>query len=284
MGAVLIRYVWIGTLIWVWSSCASVLNVRAALYVLILRRAAALASWRVSAGLRAHENGRAMSRWRVLLADDHELFRAGLAELIAGQPDLQVVGQASDGFEALTLARDLHPALIVMDISMPVCDGLEATRLIRAAEGLSDIRIVMLTVHDEDDKLFEAIKAGANGYLLKSTNSTEFLRGVRAALAGEALLPPKLASRLIEEFGRLAAAMLADTDEPGGAEPQAEQLTAREREVLDLIATGATDREIADHLSLSLHTVKSHVRNILAKLHAANRRAAVTQARRRRLM
>jgi len=218
------------------------------------------------------------------LADDHELFRAGLSELIAGQPDLNVIGQASDGFEALTLARDLHPALIVMDISMPVCDGLEATRLIRAAEGLSDIRIVMLTVHDEDDKLFEAIKAGANGYLLKSTNSTVFLRGVRAALAGEAILPPKLAGRLIEEFGRLAAAVPADVDERDRPGTEAERLTAREREVLELIAMGATDREIADRLSLSLHTVKSHVRNMLGKLHAVNRRAAVTQARRRGLM
>jgi DNA-binding NarL/FixJ family response regulator len=225
-----------------------------------------------------------MSRRSVLLADDHELFRAGLAELIAGQPDLQVAGQAGDGFEALTLARDLHPDLIVMDISMPVCDGLEATRLIKTTRETADIRIVMLTVHDEEEKLFEAIKAGANGYLLKNTNSTEFLRGVRAALAGEALLPPKLAARLIDEFGRLAASVeSADRQALGDDEP-AEELTAREREVLEIIATGASDREIALTLTLSVHTVKSHVRNILAKLHAANRRAAVSRARRRGLM
>ncbi|OUC06988.1 hypothetical protein RY27_17650, partial [Litorilinea aerophila] len=127
-----------------------------------------------------------MGRWSILLADDHELFRTGLAGLIDGQPDLQVVGQAGDGFEALTLARTLHPALIVMDISMPVCDGLEATRLVRAMPELADVRILMLTVHDEDEKLFEAIKAGANGYLLKNTTSGEFLRGVRSVLAGEA--------------------------------------------------------------------------------------------------
>ncbi|MDI9547123.1 MAG: response regulator transcription factor [Chloroflexota bacterium] len=225
-----------------------------------------------------------MSRRRVLLADDHELFRAGLAELIAGQPDLQVAGQAGDGFEALTLARDLHPDLIVMDISMPVCDGLEATRLIKSTRETADIRIVMLTVHDEEEKLFEAIKAGSNGYLLKNTNSTEFLRGVRAALAGEALLPPKLAARLIDEFGRLAANLESAGRQTATEDEPAEELTPREREVLEVIATGASDREIAQHLSLSVHTVKSHVRNILAKLHAANRRAAVRRARRRGLM
>ena len=225
-----------------------------------------------------------MSRRRVLLADDHELFRAGLAELINGQPDLQVVGQAGDGFEALTLARELRPALIVMDITMPVCNGLEATRLIRATAETAEIRIVMLTVHDEDDKLFEAIKAGANGYLLKNTNSADFLRGVRAALAGEAILPPKLATRLMDEFARLAARPQPVDAPPAGAPDPDEDLTGREREVLELVATGASDREIAQGLSLSVHTVKSHVRNILAKLHAVNRRAAVNQARRRGLM
>lgn len=224
-----------------------------------------------------------MSRRRVLLADDHELFRAGLAELINNQPDLQVTGQASDGFEALILARDLHPALIVMDISMPVCDGLEATRLIRTTPETADVRIVMLTVHDEDEKLFEAIKAGANGYLLKNTNAAEFLKGVRAALAGEAVLPPKLAARLMDEFARLAARRAPDllrADEP----VPGEELTPREREVLELAATGASDRDIAERLFLSIHTVKTHIRNILAKLHAANRSAAVDQARRRGLL
>jgi DNA-binding NarL/FixJ family response regulator len=225
-----------------------------------------------------------MSRWRVLLVDDHELFRQGLAGLLEQQPDIQVVGQAGDGFEALTLARELRPALIVMDVSMPVCDGLEATRLMREREELAGTQILILTVHDEDEKLFEAIKAGANGYLLKNTNSTEFLRGVRAVLAGEAILPPKLAARLMDEFARLATQASHDP-KAGSARDDAETaleqaLTAREREVLARVALGATDRTIADDLSVSLHTVKSHVRNILAKLHAANRHAAVNQARR----
>ncbi len=130
-----------------------------------------------------------MTQARILLVDDHELFREGLAGLIDAQPDLKVVGQAGDGFEALTLTRDLCPDLIVMDISMPVCDGLEATRLIRAATDGPEPRIVILTVHEEDEKLFEAIRVGANGYLLKSLNTTGFLRGVRGALVGDVAGP-----------------------------------------------------------------------------------------------
>lgn len=225
-----------------------------------------------------------MSRKRIVLADDHELFRAGLAGLIDTQPDLTVIGQAGDGFEALTLARQLLPDLIVMDISMPVCNGLEATRLIRSNPGLAEVRIVMLTIHDEDEKLFDAVKAGANGYLLKNTNAAEFLRAVRAALAGEAILPSKLAMRLMDEFSRLAARAEVPRDAGLQGEPSGETLTTREREVLELLAAHASDREIADQLSVSVHTVKSHVRNILAKLHAVNRRAAVSRARQQGLM
>ena len=214
-----------------------------------------------------------MTRARILLADDHELFREGLAGLINAQPDLEVVGQAGDGFEALTLARDLHPDLIVMDISMPVCDGLEATRLIRVAYDVPEPRIVMLTVHDEDEKLSEAIKAGANGYLLKSSNATDFLYGVRGVLAGEAVLPPKLAAHLIEEYARLA-----NRPTPAPSPEDKPDLTAREREILNFITTGATNKEIAAQLSLSVHTVKSHVRSILSKLHAGNRRQAAKLA------
>ncbi len=211
-----------------------------------------------------------MTRTRLLLADDHDLFREGLVRLINAQPDMEVVGQASDGLEALTLARDLHPDLIAMDINMPVCDGLEATRLIRAE--WPEARILILTVHDEDEKLFEAIKAGAGGYMLKNVGSADFLRGVRSILAGEAVLPPKLAARLVSEFARLA---VRPVPEPPS---DVHDLTPRERETLDLIAAGASDKEIAAQLTLSLHTVKSHVRSILTKLHAANRREAARLA------
>ncbi len=217
-----------------------------------------------------------MTKARILLADDHELFREALAGLINAQPDLEVIGQAGDGFEALTLARDLRPDLIVMDITMPISDGLEATRLIRASGELQDTCILMLTVHDENEKLFEALKAGANSYLLKSMNSNDFLSGIRGALAGEAALPPKLAAGLIAEFTRLANrpdSISSSKDDP--------DLTAREREVLTLIATGASNKDIASELTLSLHTVKSHVRSILNKLQVANRRQAARLAMRR---
>lgn len=213
-----------------------------------------------------------MTQSTILLVDDHELFREGLAGLINTQPDMRVVGQASDGLEALTLTRDLTPHLVIMDINMPVCDGLEATRLIRAEQ--PETRIVILTIHDEDSKLFEAIKAGARGYILKDTSSAEFLRGVRGALGGELTMPPKLASRLLDEFARLASQPVPP---PPAAEETAD-LTSREREVLNLLAIGATNQEIADKLCISLHTTKSHVHSVLNKLHAINRRQAARLA------
>lgn len=213
----------------------------------------------------------------ILLVDDHELFRAGLVGLLNAQPDFIVVGQASDGLEALTMARDLQPDLVVMDINMPICDGLEATRFIRAA--LPDVRIIMLTVHDQDAKLFAAITAGANGYMLKDTNSRDFLQGVRSALKGEATLPPKLAASLVVAYAQLAA-------QPSTSPLMAENpdLTSRELAVLNLIAVGASNQQISEQLSISIHTTKSHVRNILSKLHAMNRRQATRLAAQRGLL
>ena len=209
-----------------------------------------------------------MYKSSILLADDHQLFREGIASLLNTQPDLEVAGQAGDGLEALTLARDLTPDLIVMDISMPVCDGLEATRLIH--ERFPETRILILTVHEDEQKLFEAIRAGACGYLLKSTDSEGFLLGVRGALQGEAHLPPKLAANLLEEFSRIEKN--APLSRPTGSDFP--DLTSREQDVLHLIARRATDKEIAAQLSISIHTVKTHVRNILSKLHLSNRRQA----------
>lgn len=212
-----------------------------------------------------------MSEYRLVVVDDHELLRQGIVTLLNQQPDMEVVGQAGDGFEALTLARDLNPDLMLMDVNMPVCNGVEATRRIRAARDMRQPRIVMLTIHDEDEVLFEAIRAGANGYLLKDTKSVPFLKAVRSALVGEAILPPKLTASLLDEFARMPQA-------PGQTVEELPDLTPRELEVLTLIAINMTDKEIAAELSLSVYTVKSHVRSILSKMQATNRRQAVRLA------
>ncbi len=217
-----------------------------------------------------------MAPIRILLADDHTLFREGLAGILSSQPDMEVVGEASDGLEAIVKARELVPDLILMDIAMPGCDGLEATRRIKAE--LPAVTIVMLTVRDDEAKLFEAIKSGAQGYLLKSIASAEMLRLLRGAVRGEAAITPALAGRMLEEFRRLSRQAPPEESE------ETESLTLREQEVLRLVAQGATDKEIAEQLSISLYTVKSHMRNILAKLHLSRRHEAARLALRRGLI
>lgn len=208
---------------------------------------------------------------RVLLADDHALFREGLASIIAGQPDMVIVGEADDGLEALVKAQELTPDLILMDITMPGVNGLEATRKIKDA--LPDTVIVVLTVHNDEERLFQAIKNGAQGYLLKNIRSETMLELIRGALRGEAAITPVLAGHMLEEFRRLSSVAADEDGEP------IETLTFREQEVLGQVATGASDKEIAERLSISLHTVKSHMRNILAKLHVNSRHDAARYAR-----
>ena len=213
---------------------------------------------------------------RILLADDHELFRSAIASMINQQADLEVVGQAGDGLEALEMTRDLHPDLVVMDINMPVCDGVEATRLLRQLS--PDVIIMILTVQKTDEKLLECLRAGANGYCLKEATSAGFLRALRGMLAGEASLPRELASRLVSEYSRLARQPVT---QPVPALPT---LTSREVEILKLVARGASNKEIAARLAISIYTVKSHIRTILEKLGVENRWAAVEAARQRGLL
>lgn len=205
-----------------------------------------------------------MTKSRICIADDHELFRQGLVTLLNQQSYLEVVGVAGDGLEILSLARELLPDLILMDINMPICDGVEATMLIREID--DEVPIFMLTALDSDDKLIEAIKAGANGYLLKNTSSDGFLRAVHSALAGESTLPRHLTTRLIKEYSDLfkkPKQPIYVYDPP--------TLTFREIQVLELITSGASNQQIANNLGISLYTTKSHVRNLLSKLGAENR-------------
>lgn len=217
-----------------------------------------------------------MERIRVLLVDDHTLFREGLISILAAQPDMEVVGEASDGLEAVVKARELVPDLILMDIGMPGCDGLEATKLIK--QELPAVTIVMLTMRNEDEKLFQAIKAGAQGYLLKNVRTMELLEGLRGVMRGEAAITPSLAGRMLEEFRKLSR------QAPLAPEEEALELSHRELEVLTRVAQGSTDKEIADALCISLHTVKSHMRNILAKLHVSSRHEAARFARHKGLV
>jgi two-component system, NarL family, nitrate/nitrite response regulator NarL len=211
------------------------------------------------------------ARTRVLLVDDHALFREGLSLLIGGQADLEVVGEASDGLEAIVKTAELKPDLVLMDIQMPGCDGLEATRRIKQQQ--PQTVVVMLTVRGDDEKLFEAIKNGAQGYLLKNLHAAELMDMLRRALAGEAAISPGLAGRMFEEFRRLSA--LQPRLE---AEAQVE-LSQREQEILGWVAQGQSDKEIAARLSLSVYTVKTHLRNILSKLQVSGRKEAARLAR-----
>ncbi len=221
-------------------------------------------------------------RTRVLLVDDHALFREGLGMIIASQPDMEVVGEAGDVLEAVVKTAALRPDLVLMDIQMPGCDGLEATRQIKRIA--PDTIVVMLTVRSDDEKLFAAIQNGAQGYLLKNMHSAELMAMLRRALEGDAAISPALAGRMLEEFRRLSR--LGATLAPGAkSEPgEAVELSAREQEILGQVAQGWTDKEIAAALSLSIHTVKTHLRNILAKLQVGGRKEAARLAREKGLM
>jgi len=208
---------------------------------------------------------------RILLVDDHALLRDGLAGLLNAQPDFEVVGEAQDGAEAVERTAELMPDLVLMDVDMPHMDGLVATERIKSA--LPYVTVVMLTVHDTDDKLFAAIRAGAQGYLLKDIRGVELVEALRGLARGEAPISRRLASRLLQEFARKPMVPSPTT-----------QLTPRELEILEMVAARKRNREIADALFISEFTVKNHLRNILAKLHLRNRHEAAIFAREQRLL
>ncbi|MBI3076715.1 MAG: response regulator transcription factor [Deltaproteobacteria bacterium] len=212
---------------------------------------------------------------RILLVDDHPLFRHGVAALLEQQPDMEVVGEAGDGQEAIERAAELMPDVILMDVYMPRCDGLEATRRIK--EAMPYVKIVILTVSEEDHNLFEAIKAGAQGYLLKRIKPAELFEMLRGVSRGEAPISRATATKILHEFARQAHA-----GPEGGS--QESELTRRERDVLELLTGGATNKEIASALFISENTVRNHLRNILEKLHLQNRVQAATYALRQGLV
>jgi DNA-binding NarL/FixJ family response regulator len=219
---------------------------------------------------------------RILLADDHTLFRHGVAGILAAESDFEVVGEASDGLQAVEKARELMPDVILMDVSMPGLDGLEATRRIKSE--MPYVRIIVLTVSDGDRNLFEAVKAGAQGYLLKNIEPRALVGTLRGVVQGEAPMSRVMAARLLEEFARQARPPVAGAA-PAAPSPTAAAppLTAREEQVLELVAGGKSNKEIAAALDITENTVKNHLKNILEKLHLENRVQAATFALRQRL-
>jgi DNA-binding NarL/FixJ family response regulator len=209
-----------------------------------------------------------MDRIRILIADDHQLFRDGLRALLTSDPEAELVGEAATGEEAIARAADLQPDVIVMDIQMPGLNGIEAVRqIVRASPHVS---ILMVTMFDDDPSVFSAMRAGAKGYLLKGAKHAEMIRAIHAVANGEAIFSPPIAVRMMEFFNTMKPA----------APPQAfPELSDREREILGLIAQGYKNAEIADRLVLSEKTVRNHISNIFSKLQVADRAEAIIRAR-----
>ena len=208
---------------------------------------------------------------RLLIVDDHNLFRQGLIRILGDYAQLQIVGQAANGQDALALVEQLQPDVVLMDVNMPVLSGPDAVRQMRAR--FPGLPVVMLTVSERDDDLFDAIRAGAQGYLLKNVGAAELIDAIQRVREGEAILAPSMAVRLLAEFRSLA--------EQAPSEPQKMQvgeLSERELDVLRLVAQGLSNKEIADSLGLSEHTVKTHLANILDKLHLRSRAHAAAYA------
>lgn len=211
-----------------------------------------------------------MSRIRLLLVDDQALFREGLRTLLELREDLEVVGEATNGEEALFMAARLRPQVVLMDLRMPVLDGVEATRRLR--ESHPECKVIALTTFDDDETVFDGLRAGAVGYLLKDAPSDTLVEAIRATARGESFLHPSIAKKVLAEFTRLSnrSAALATLDEP---------LSEREREILALIGGGLSNKEIAGRLFLAEGTVKNHITNILGKLQVRDRTQAALKAR-----
>jgi DNA-binding NarL/FixJ family response regulator len=208
---------------------------------------------------------------RILLADDHVLVRQGTRELLEREKDLEVIAEAGDGEEAVRLACEYLPDVVLMDIAMPVLNGIDATRRIKSAK--PGVSVLVLSAYDDDQYIFALLEAGAAGYLLKNVGADELVRAIRAVAAGEAVLQPSIVRRVIDRF--------AQPDAPRAGENPLDQLTERELEVLRLAARGLKNQEIADELSLSVRTVQTHLSNIFGKMGVGSRTEAVLEALKR---
>jgi len=217
-----------------------------------------------------------MKKIKVLIADDHQVVREGLSSILQTKEEIEVVGEVKDGSEAVEQARRLKPDVILMDISMPGMNGVEATRLIKREQ--PEIGVVVLTMYDEEEYIYDLVKAGATGYLLKDSDSSQIVKAIKIVARGESLIHPSVASKILHEFSSLAE---------GKGQPvkkKAQELSDREIEVLKLVAEGKTNKEIANVLNLSEKTIKNHVRNIFHKLQVYDRTQAAMHGLRKGLI
>ncbi len=212
-----------------------------------------------------------MTITRILLVDDQTMFRSGMRMLLSSQPDFEVIGEAADGEEALQKCASLKPDVVLMDLRMPVLDGAAATRRLRATQ--PNVRVIVLTTFDEDAAIFDGLRAGAIGYLLKDAPTDKLYEAIRAAARGETVLQPSVAAKVVAQFTRLS------DQAPAWAQALTEPLSPRELEILRLLANGATNREIAAQLVLAEGTVKNHVTSILGKLGVTDRTSAAMRAK-----
>jgi len=212
-----------------------------------------------------------MQSIRVLIVDDHTLFRRGIADVLSGQEDIEVVGEATDGLDAIQKAKEINPDVILMDLNMPRCSGLEAIQALQTE--MPHVNVLVLTISEMEADLFACVKFGARGYLLKKAEPAELVQAIRHIAQGGAMVSPLMATKLLAEFQDLTAGV----DEKRAEEVNSD-LSPREGEVLKLVAKGATNREIGESLFISENTVKTHLQNIMEKLHLANRSQAAAYA------
>lgn len=212
-----------------------------------------------------------MAKVRVVIVDDHALFRRGIAAVLAGKENIEVVGEAVDGLKAIELVKQLHPDVVLMDLQMPNCSGLEATQALQTE--MPDVKILVLTVSENESDLFAAVKFGARGYLLKKVDPDELVSAISGIAQGGVIISPLMATKLLIDFNELKSGIQHTT-----VEKEQAQLSPRESEVLQLVAKGMTNKEIGEVLFISENTVKTHLQNIMDKLHLANRSQAAAYA------